>query len=208
MPCRFIAALVLVAAAAISLGAQATPSGWKLRVDESRSATDPDGSGNIRFTAVGAGLRAVTPQAAVFWQPTSSASGVYTLKGSFLLNEPSNHTNYYGLVLGGRALDGAAQAYLYFVVAQDGSWLLKRRQGERATDLVPEGRHAAIRRPDAQGRSVNDLEVRVGATRVDFVVNGTTVHSMDKAGLETDGLYGFRVNHFLDVTVSGLSVAR
>jgi hypothetical protein len=100
------------------------------------------------------------------------------------------------------------QTYTYFTVAQDGSWLLKKRAGDTATDVVPEARHAAVRRPDANGRSSNDLEVRVGAANVDFVVNGTTVHSMPRAGLTTDGLYGMRVNHFLDVTVTGLAVTR
>jgi hypothetical protein len=202
----FVLALVTISAAA--LVAQA-PSGWKLRIDESRTASDPDAAGSIRFTSVnGGGLRAVTPQAAVFWQPTGSATGNYTLKGTFVLNEPSNHTNYYGLVFGGRNLDGAAQTYTYFTVAQDGTWLLKKRVGEVASDVAPRGRHAVIRRPDAAGKSNNDLEVRVGAANVDFVVNGTTVHSMPRASVATDGLYGMRVNHFLDVTVTAVNITR
>lgn len=204
------ATLVLAALSisAATLLAQAAPTGWKLRIDESRMASDPDGSGSVRFTSVNGGLRAVTPQAAVFWQPASSASGNYTLKGTFLLNEPSNHTNYYGLVFGGRNLDGAAQSYTYFTIAQNGTWLLKKRQGEVASDVAPRGTSPAIRRPDAAGKSTNDLEVRVGAANIEFVVNGTVVHTMPKAGVATDGLYGMRVNHFMDVTVSGLTVTR
>jgi hypothetical protein len=199
--------LAFAAVSAAIVAAQA-PTGWKLRIDESRSASDPDAAGNIRFTSTAGGFRAVTPQAAVFWQPTGTAMGTYTLKGPFTLNEPSNHTNYYGRVFGGRNLDGPAQTYTYFTVAQDGSWLLKKRAGDVASDVTPRGRHAAIRRPDAGGKSTNDLEVRVGAANVDFVVNGTTVHSMPRASVATDGLYGMRVNHFLDVTVTGLAVTR
>ena len=199
--------LALAAVSATTLTAQA-PAGWKVRIDESRSASDPDASGNVRFTTTGGGFRAVTPQAAVFWQPTGTTMGNYTLKGTFTLNEPSNHTNYYGLVFGGRSLDGPAQTYTYFTVAQDGTWLLKKRVGEVASDVVPRGRSASIRRPDAAGKSTNDLEVRVGTANVDFVVNGTTVHSMPRASVATDGLYGMRVNHFLDVTVTGLALTR
>ena len=205
---RALFALALVSISAATLMAQTAPTGWKLRIDESTQASDPDGAGSVKFTAANGGFRAVTPQAAVFWQPASSATAAYTLKGTFALNEPSNHTNYYGLVFGGRNLDGSAQSYVYFTVAQNGTWLLKKRQGEVASDVAPRGTSTAIRRPDAAGKPSNDLEVRVGATNVDFVVNGTTVHSMPKAGLMTDGLYGIRVNHFLDVTVTGLAVSR
>jgi len=43
---------------------------------------------------------------------------------------PSSHTNYYGLVFGGSDLEGPKQNYLYFLVAQDGSWLIKQRVGD------------------------------------------------------------------------------
>jgi len=45
---------------------------------------------------------------------------------------------------------------------------------------------------------------------VDFVVNGTTVHSAPRTGplASTDGIYGFRVNHFLDVQIDQLAVTR
>jgi hypothetical protein len=205
---RLLFALALFSVSSVALLAQGTPVGWKLRIDESREASDPDRAGSVRFGVAPGGFRAVTPQAAVFWQPTASAVGTYTLKGTFVLNEPSSHPNYYGLVIGGRNLDGAAQSYTYFTIAQDGTWLVKKRQGEVASNVAPRGTNAAVRRPDATGRSTNALEVRVGAANVDFVVNGTTVHTMPKAGVVTDGLYGMRVNHALDVTVTGLAVSR
>lgn len=136
---RAFFAVVLVSISAATLMAQAGPAGWKLRIDESTSASDPDGSGSVRLTSTNGGVRAVTPQAAVFWQPVAMATGTYTLKGTFALNEPSNHSNYYGLVLGGRNLDSAAQSYVYFTVAQNGTWLLKKRQGEVASDVTPRG---------------------------------------------------------------------
>jgi len=55
---------------------------------------------------------------------------------------------------------------------------------------------------------VNALEVRVQAEKVDFVVNGTVVHSAPKTGLTTDGTWGFRSNHLLDIDVDGLAVSK
>src|ERR1700704_1483214 len=102
-----------------------TPKGWKMRVDRSTSASDPDAPGAIKFVQAGSGFHATNPQAAVFFNPANTATGTYTLKGTFTLLKPSGHTNYYGLVFGGSDLEGPQQKYLYFMVAQDGSWLVK-----------------------------------------------------------------------------------
>ena len=203
---------VLIAALAVLivtplLVAQA-PKGWKMRVDRSTSASDPDAAGNIKFMQMGSVLHAITPQAAVFWNPANTASGNYTLKGTFTLMKPSGHTNYYGLVFGGSELEGASQSYTYFLVAQDGTWLVKKRAGEAATDVLPKTANAAVKKPDASGKSVNALEVRVGADKIDYVVNGTVVQSSPKAGVKTDGTYGFRSNHLLEVQVDGLAVTK
>ena len=68
--------------------------------------------------------------------------------------------------------------------------------------------NAAVKQPDASGKSTNALEVRVGADKVDLVVNGTVVHTMPKAGLKTDGIYGLRVNHLLEVQIDGFAVSK
>ena len=201
----FIAALAIAAAAPIV--AQA-PKGWKMRVDRSTSASDPDAPGEIKFVTMGSGFHATNPQAAVYWNPSNKATGNYTLKGTFTLMKPSGHTNYYGLVFGGSDLDGAAQKYTYFMVAQDGTWLIKKRDGEAATDVAPKGTNAAVKKPDSSGKSTNALEVRVGADKIDYVVNGTVVHSMPKSGVKTDGTYGIRINHLLEVQIDGFALTK
>jgi hypothetical protein len=206
---RFVAVAVLALLTAIPLIAQA-PKGWLLRADRSTSASDPDAPGAIKFTATGSGFHAINPQAAVFWNPANTATGNYTLKGTFTLMKPSGHTNYYGLVFGGSGLDGAAQSYVYFLVAQDGTWLVKRRTGEAATDVLPKTASGAVKKPDASGQSVNALEVRVSADKIEYVVNGTVVNTMPRTAQtpKTDGIYGIRVNHLLEVHVDGFAVAK
>jgi hypothetical protein len=202
-----VALLALVAVA--PLVAQ-SPAGWKMRVDRSQSASDPDASGNIKFVKEGAGFHCTNPQAAVYWNPADTATGAYTLKGTFTLMKPSGHTNYYGLVFGGSGLEGADQAYLYFVVAQDGTWLVKSRNGAATPTITDKTPSDLVKKPDASGKSTNALEVRVGAGKVDFVVNGTVVHSEPKTGLltKTDGIYGIRINHLLEVQVDDFGVSK
>lgn len=191
-------------AAGIAIAAAQTPKGWMVRADRSTSASDPDAAGTIKFTSVSGGFHAVNPQAAVFWNPANTASGNYTVKGTFVLQKPSGHTNYYGLIFGGSDLDNAKQSYTYFLIAQDGTYLVKKREGDANTDNVaPKAPSDAIKKPDASGKSTNTLEVRVAADKIDYVVNGTVVHSMPKRGVKTDGVYGIRVNHLLDVQIEG-----
>src|SRR3990172_6304943 len=63
----------------------------------------------------------------------------------------------------------------------------------------------AVKKPDASGKSTNALEVRVMADHIEYVVNGTIVHTTPKTGLtaKTDGIFGIRVNHHLEVHVDG-----
>jgi hypothetical protein len=201
---RHLIVAVFVAAGAISLAAQA-PKGWKVRIDRSTSASDPDAAGAVKFVTSGSGFHATNPQAAIFWNPGNTATGNYSLKGSFTLVKPSNHTNFYGLIFGGSDLEGPKQSYVYFLVAQDGTWLIKRRDGEETKDVAAKAPNDAVKKPDASGKSTNALEVRVGSDKIDYLVNGTNVHSMPKSGVKTDGIYGVRVNHQLEVQIDGLT---
>src|SRR5258706_12586235 len=206
---RHVHIALLALAAFAPLAAQA-PQGWKMRVDRSTAASDPDAPGDIKFVTQGSGFHATNPQAAVYWNPANTAAGTYTLKGTFTLMKPSGHNNYYGLVFGGSGLEGAQQSYLYFVIAQNGTWLIKRRDGDATSNVAPKTPNDAVKKPDASGQSTNALEVRVGADKIDFVVNGVVVHTAAKDGglAKTNGIYGIRVNHLLEVHVDGFGVSK
>ena len=200
---RRLLALSSAAIVALPLAAQA-PKGFKMRVDRSTSASDPDAPGTIKVMQMGPGFHVEAPQAVVVWSPDSAAKGNFTLKGTFHLMEPSGHTNYYGLMFGGSNLDGPKQDYMYFLVAQDGSWLIKHRADDATThSIVPKTMHAAVKKPSGSGSTPNDLEVRVVGDKIDYVVNGTVVHSMTRGpnGPRTDGIFGVRINHMLNVHV-------
>jgi hypothetical protein len=205
---RRLSIVALAVVAATPLLAQA-PKGWMMRVDRSTTATDPDAGGAIKFVTMGSGFHATNPQAAVYWNPANTVTGNYTLKGAFTLMKPSGHTNYYGLVFGGSDLGGPEQSYLYFMVGQDGTWMIKQRTGNQTQELSRKASDA-VKKLDATGKSTNALEVRVMADKIDYVVNGTVVDSTPKTGMtaKTDGIYGLRVNHQLEVHIDGLAVSK
>jgi hypothetical protein len=203
---RFLLTTVALAVA-VTVAAQ-TPQGWKVRIDRSTNAQDPDNTPSLVFKAMGKGLHVKGGPAGTFWNPATTARGNYTLKATFNLQEPSNHTNYYGLIFGGADLDAPTQAYVYFVIAQNGMFQVRQRQGEAVTDVVRRATNAAVRQPGADGKSTNALEVRVNGDTVSYVINGTVVHSGPKGGVKTDGLVGVRVNHMMDVQFEGFEVGK
>jgi hypothetical protein len=207
---RIVLVMAVAVLAAASLVAQA-PQGWMVRADRSTSATDPDAAGAIKFVTMGKGFHATNPQAAVYWNPANTMTGNYTVKGTFKLMKPSGHTNYYGLVFGGSDLGAATQNYLYFLVAQDGTWLVKRRVGDASTENVAaKTANAAVAKPGADGTSTNMLEVRVMTDKIEYMVNGTTVHTTPRTGqtAKTDGIAGIRVNHQLEVHIDDFAVSK
>jgi hypothetical protein len=184
--------------------------GWQVRIDRSQSASDPDNAPGIDFTPMGAtGFHYVGGPAGTLWMPGQTATGDFTLAATFTQNKPASHTTFYGLVFGGSNLGDATERYLYFQVAQNGTFLIKERTGNDTTELEGgQTKNDAVQVPSGSGSAVNKLEVRVAGNTVSYVVNGTVVHTTPRAGVfaMTDGVVGARVNHVLDVTASDFRV--
>ena len=132
---RRISMTALALLIAAPLAAQA-PAGLQLRTDESTDAADPDDVPEVTIAMAGDGFQVNTGPAVIVWDESNTASRPYTLSGTFTLLEPSGHVNYYGLIYGGGALDGVGQNYMYFVVAQNGSYVVKHRAGDDAVHTV------------------------------------------------------------------------
>ena len=199
---RRISVITLALLVTLPLAAQA-PAGWKLRLDRSTNASDPDDSPDVKFVTMGNGFHVTTGPAVVLWRPSNTATGAYTVTARFRLVKPSGHNNYYGLVFGGSDLAGAGQSYLYFLVSQNGTFIIKHRGGDATHDVQGRTANAAVAKPDSTGSSVNVLEVRVGTDKIDYAVNGIVVHTTPRSGMtaNTEGLWGLRVNHQLEVHV-------
>jgi hypothetical protein len=170
---RRVLPVVLMASFVATVAAQ-TPAGWKVHIDRSTNAQDPDNKSGVMFMSMGKGFHVSGGPAGTYWHPSNTATGNYALKGTFTLVKPSNHTNYYGLVFGGNALDGPMQTYTYFLVAQNGSFLIKQRNGEQTSDIQAPKTNAAVKTPDSSGKSVNALEVRVTPSRTSSTVRSCT----------------------------------
>jgi hypothetical protein len=207
---KYFIGLTLAALLAVAPAFAQAPKGWKLHTDHSAEASDPDAPGADKFTVSGSGFHAVNPMAAIYWNPANAMSGNYTLKGTFKLIKSTGYSEYYGLIFGGSALEGAGQSYTYFMITDDGTYLIKRRDGTGTQGISQKTPSDSVKKPDASGSATNNLEVRVKADKIDFVINGTVVTSLPKTGAaaKTDGIYGIRINHQLDVQIDGFGASK
>lgn len=184
---------------------EGVPDGWLMRFD--RAAATPD---MVDFQIMEPGWHVKTGRAGagIYWMPTMTASDEYSTHVTYHLFNPASHAEAFGLFVGGQDLGGADQEYLYFLVRQTGEYLIKRRVGSETENVVGWTGHPSIPEAPAgeQGPTQYDLAVEVGTDDVDFLVNGTVVHTLPRADLETSGVYGLRINHMLDVHVEALTV--
>ncbi len=177
-----------------------TAGGWQARLDGARGDVN-----DLSFRTMGPGLHVTTGPAAIFWNPGNTGSGTYTVSATFTQTKASSHLNSFGLFFGGRDLAGDGQRYTYFLIREDGQFLIKKRMGGN-TENVTSGwaAHSAVNALD--GRMTNAISVEVGASNVRFLSNGTEVASLPKAGLDVDGLAGVRFSHQLDVHIADFMV--
>lgn len=187
--------------------------GWMGRLDPSaqkagRSLDD------TKFVTMGPGYHVTAGPAAIYWNPANSPKGNYTVSATFSQSKNAAHPEGYGLVVGGRDLDTPKQSYVYFLVRQDGKYLINHRADDATVHkIVDWTANDAAKAADSTGKATNKLDVVVGATTVSFRVNGTEVKSLARSVLEqgpgqagTAGIAGLRVNHNLDVHVAGFAV--
>jgi hypothetical protein len=206
---RLIVLFASIIAAAMPVAAQA-PEGWMVRIDKSENANDPDDRPDVKFAPMGKGFHITGGPAGSYWNPKNTVAGDFTASATFTLMKPSGHTNYYGLIFGGGDLGAATQNYIYFLVAQDGTYTLRHRSGNEVHDIQARVKHDAVQRPGSSGQSVNTVEVRVAGNTISYVINGTVVTTTPKSGMtaKTDGIVGIRVNHQLDVHVENFTVTK
>jgi len=183
--------------------AAALPPGWTARPDEGGDPT------KIRFTAMEPGYHLTLGPATILYRSEDLANGPFHTLATFHQMKKPRHPEGYGLFVGGKQLEGKNQTYTYFLVRQDGAYLIKQRKGD-STSAVTKGwtLSSAVRKADAQGKATNLLEIdaKRDPKKVDFKVNGQSVYSAPADRIDLTGIVGLRVNHTLDVHIEGFAV--
>jgi Domain of Unknown Function (DUF1080) len=183
-------------------GSGKMPDGWKVRFDDAAAKPEQviveEKDGTLTFT---------TGPAGIYYKPSMKAEKDYELTGSFSLLKPSEHPEAFGLFIAGQDLDKDTQRYTYFLVRQDGKFLIKSRNGAATKAIVDWADAPAMKEPKGVKTS-NTLQIRATGDTVRFYINDKQVHKLTRAQAGGDGIAGARVNHNLNVQVGKLTLKK
>src|SRR5262245_8478928 len=171
-----------------------------------------------KFTQEGSTINMTVGPAAVYWNPANTAKGDYSVKATFKEGKTnSDHPHPYGVFIGGKNLDSDKPNLMYCTVYSDGTFIIRQfvAGGNGVGQVSKKTPHAAINKTGADGSATNEIGWVVKGNKADCVVNGQTVASLDKAEIvgpdkleSTDGIYGIRVSHNMNVSVTGLAAGK
>ncbi len=206
------------ASRAVTGGGISVP-GWQGKIDAqeaSRGAKLED----AKLAREGNALHVTTGPAVVYWNPSNTASGNYTVKATFTeakYMSLNNHPHPYGIVIGGNDMGTDTQSYLYCATYGNGTFIVR---GFGPAPFQVNGRRGeandAIKKAAGPGQPVTqEIAVSVKGDKVECAVNGTVVGSYDKSAVvgdgklkSTDGVYGVRFGHNTEATVTGLTMTK
>lgn len=190
-----------------AVAAAPLPDGWSTNVD--------NGKGTAKFVTMGPGFHVTSGAAAIYYnKKDAQGKNDFTVMANFRQTAKNvghgDHGEAFGLFAGGRDLDDAAkQTYFYFLVRQDGMFLINRRAGPDVHKIVDWTASPAIHKFDDMPNAKNDLAIKVSADSVHFLVNNTQVHAISRKEIgDASGQAGLRVNHNLDVHVANFMVMK
>jgi hypothetical protein len=178
--------------------------GWWGRLDDPKESRT-----GLKFVTMGTGLHATTGPNMILFDPDEDWEGPYTTKATLTMTKPASHQVAYGLFVGGQDLNTDKQRYTYFVIRQDGKFLIRKRTGAATANVAGDwADHAAIQKPNAQGSQTNELAIQVTPETVTFLANGQTVATQPAKAVDVVGISGLRIGHGLDVHIEGFSVTQ
>lgn len=185
--------------------------GWKGRVDR-RPASQGKTINDSKLVSEGRTLRLSVGPAGNFWNPANTLTGNYEVMATFKEHKmASDHPHSYGMFIGGKDLESDTETLMYCIVYATGEYAIKTFHGAKVTTLVEREMHAAIKKADAKGEATNTVGWRVKDGQASCVVNGTVLKALDKGTYvaadklkSTDGVYGLRVSHNVELTVSNM----
>jgi len=190
--------------------------GWTGKVD-SKSAAQGRTLNDSKFEQQGDAIHMAIGPAAYYYNPANTVKGDFTVKATF--TEPKqdfSHPHPMGLFIGGSKLGTADQALMYCVAYRNGTFLIRRFNGDTVTQVVPRTPNDAVHKAATPADPVTqEIAWVVKGGKADCLINGTSVWSSPVADLvgagkleSTDGVWGIRVSHNMDLSVAKMGASK
>jgi len=203
---------------AVAGGGVSVP-GWTGQID-AKEKTAGLTLNSAKFVKEGKGFHVTTGPAVTYWNPANKASGDYTVSATFF--EPkymnlNDHPHPYGIMIAGNDLGTDQQSYLYCAAYGNGTYIVRgfgpapfQASGKPPIADPAVNKAAGVNQPVTQ-----KIAITVKADKVMCSINDKVVATYDKSALvtagklkSTDGIYGIRLNHLLEVQVDGFGVSK
>ena len=182
------------------------PEGWEVRFDHEGASMD-----DLYLVTMTPGYHVTTGPAMIAWHPDSVATGDFRIESETFLFDPQGRREAFGFFIGGSDLQGPDQRYTYFLLREGGEFLVKSRAGAQTPVVHDWTAHPAIvsyaTRPEGSATAKNVLALEATGDELRFSVNGELLWSGPRGGLATEGVFGLRVNHGLNLHVTTITSA-
>jgi opacity protein-like surface antigen len=196
-------------------GGGITVPGWMGRIDEAAAKKGLTISSS-KFAREGDALHLTIGPAATYWNPANVAKGDFTVKGTFREGKTTaDHPHPAGIFIGGSKLGTDEQTYMYCVAYGSGEFLVRRFNGLTVTTVARRQAHAAVHKTGPDGSTTQEIGWTVRGGRAECIINGASVIGFDQAEIvgpgkleSTDGVYGIRVSHNMDIVFTGFGLTK
>jgi len=190
--------------------------GWQGKVD-ARAASQGSSTADSKFEKSGNGFQVITGPASVYWNPSNTASGDYSVSATF--REPKqtfSHAHPYGIFIAGSKLDTDQPNLVYCVAYRDGTFLVRGFSDGNVVNYSRRQPNDAVHKVDSPDAEVTQqVAWNVKGNRAECLVNGKVVAGFDKSELvgpgklsSLDGIVGLRFTHNTDVFVTDFKVSK
>ncbi len=182
------------------------PEGWQVRFDQDGASME-----DLYLVTMPPGYHVTTGPAMIAWHPDSVATGDFRIESETFLFDPQGRREAFGFFVGGSDLQGPDQRYTYFLLREGGEFLVKTRSGTETAEVQGWTSHPAIlsfaTKPEDAGTAKNVLVLEAMGNELRFSVNGVLLWTGPREGLATDGVFGLRVNHGLNLHITTIGRA-
>jgi hypothetical protein len=210
------AALAIVAVAAQPqdtdrkvTGGGITVKGWQGKVDAG-AAKQGKTINDSKFEEKDGAFHISAGSASTYWNPANTAKRDYTVSATF--TEPkiaAGHPHPYGLFIGGTGLDTDKPTYTYCVAYGSGDALVRGFSDGTVVNYSKRQPNEAVAKATEGGSVTQTIAWTVKGDKAECSINGKVVASLAKSELvgpgkmqSTDGIYGIRAAHNVDIIVS------
>lgn len=189
------------------------PDGWEWRFDKAGAdvnvGSDAE-SADVYFVNMTPGWHITTGPAGIYYHTDNKAEGDFILDSKiYLFDTKGRNREAFGLFIGGQNLKSDNQSYVYFLLRNTGEYLIKKRNGSETSTIKgwTKAGNMNLFTDETESSAENDFQVKVEGDEITFSLNGKVLSSMEKGDLNTDGHYGFRVNHSINLHISSLKLS-